>query len=203
MSRRLRSAVYGIMLGRGDHAKILRIVSLKTGYKSDSHAAGEEGIFAISFLPASPARITKDVDIRRPEVETFHNVAPSRLHCEVVLGSRLDADDDRHLVNQGVVESSRKPNGLRKNGGGPRIGDTVQSLAPPVVLRHIKPRNCPRLVHELGSLFLESHAADEVVNPDVDRLAGILIGSAGIGLGGTGSDDEGEKKGGETEPEAS
>ena len=39
--------------------------------------AGQEGIFAVGFLPAAPAWIAKDVDVGRPDVEAFVDVAPS------------------------------------------------------------------------------------------------------------------------------
>ena len=37
--------------------------------------AGEERIFAVGFLAAAPARIAKDVDVGRPEIEALEDLA--------------------------------------------------------------------------------------------------------------------------------
>ena len=69
VAERLGAAVHGVVLGRGDDAEVAGIVALHAADESDSHAAGEEGIFAVGFLAAAPAGIAKDVDIGRPEGE--------------------------------------------------------------------------------------------------------------------------------------
>ena len=68
-------------------------------------------------------------------------------HSLVVLGAGFGADHDRHLVDQGIVKGGRQPDGLRKNGGGTSIGNTVQSLTPPVVSGYLKVGNGSCLVH--------------------------------------------------------
>src|SRR5207249_1942382 len=78
---------------------------------------GEEWIFAVGLLATTPARIAKDIDIWRPEVEAFHDVAASGSHRLVMLGPSLGADYNRHFVDRGNVESSRQANRLRKHGG--------------------------------------------------------------------------------------
>ena len=78
VARGLGPAVHGIMFGRGDHPVICGIVALQAGDERDAHAPGEERIFAIGFLAASPARIAKDVDVGRPEIEAFEDVARVR-----------------------------------------------------------------------------------------------------------------------------
>src|SRR6266568_1612236 len=55
VTRRLRAAVHGKMLGRRNHAVIFRIVSLHSRNKRDAHLRSEEWIFAVGFLAASPA----------------------------------------------------------------------------------------------------------------------------------------------------
>src|SRR3974390_1854433 len=65
---RLRPAVYGVVLRCGNHAVVLGIIALHTGDEGDAHAAGKKRIFSVSFLPASPARIAKNIDCWCPEV---------------------------------------------------------------------------------------------------------------------------------------
>ena len=144
-----RPAVHGIMFGRGDHAVILRIVALQSGDECHAHAAGQEGIFAVGFLAAAPAWIAKNVDVGRPEIQAFHDVAPSGAHGLIVLGAAFGADDDRHLMNQRGIKCRSQPDGLRKYSGGASIGDAVQSLTPPVICGNLQPRNRARLVHQL------------------------------------------------------
>ena len=104
VTRRLRAAVHGEMFRSRDHPVILRVVTLQSGDESHSHAAGKVRIFAVGFLAASPARVAEDVDIRRPEVEPFHDVAASGFDRLIMLGARFGTDDDRHLVNQRLIE---------------------------------------------------------------------------------------------------
>src|SRR5690242_14845756 len=56
MAQRLRATVNGKVLGRGNNFQVFGIVALQAGYKSNSDAAGEERVFAVSFLAAAPAR---------------------------------------------------------------------------------------------------------------------------------------------------
>ena len=77
VARRLRPAVHGIVLRCRNGQVVLRIVALQSGHVGNAHAAGEEGIFAVGFLTAAPARIAKDVQIRRPEIEASHDAGVS------------------------------------------------------------------------------------------------------------------------------
>ncbi len=176
--RRLRPAVHREMLRRRDHAKILRIISLQSGYERHTHAPGEKRIFSVRLLSTPPARIAEDIDIRRPEIQPLHNVAPPRPHRLVVLCPSFRPDDDRHLVNQRIIKRGRQPDRLGKHGRRSGIGNAVQRLTPPVVIRHLQVGNCPRLVHQLRSLLLQGHALDQIVHPDVDGLGRVQIHGA-------------------------
>ena len=86
VARRLRPAVYGIVLRGCNGQVVLRIVTLQSGHISDTHAAAEEGIFAVGLLTATPARIAEDVQIRRPEIEApMIPVCPSRAFCTCLM----------------------------------------------------------------------------------------------------------------------
>ena len=71
----LGAAVDGIMLGCCNDFEIAGIISLQSFHKSNSDTAGEERIFPIGFLPASPAGIPENVDVWRPERQPLVNPA--------------------------------------------------------------------------------------------------------------------------------
>ncbi len=78
---RLGAAVYGVVLGSRNDTIVFWIVALHAGNKRHAHARRQKWIFAVSFLTASPSRITKDVDVRRPEVQPFEDVAMPIAHA--------------------------------------------------------------------------------------------------------------------------
>src|SRR6185503_3603880 len=69
--QRFRPAVHRVMLARGHRAKMLEIVALYSSDESNTHAAGQEWIFSVGLLSPSPARITEDVDVWRPEGQSI------------------------------------------------------------------------------------------------------------------------------------
>ena len=153
----------------------MRIVALHAGHKRHAHVPCQKRIFAIRLLPAAPARIAEDVDVRRPEIQPLENVAVPRAHILRMLDAPLGADVDGHLVNLRRVEGRAKPDRLGKLRR-PIHRHAVQSLAPPVVRRHIQPRNRARLVHQLRSLLFERHPLHQVGSALLRRQAGVQIG---------------------------
>ena len=77
-----------------------------------AHAAGEERIFAVSFLAAAPARVAEDVDVGRPEVEALEDVAMAGADGLHVMDAAFGADGDGHLVDRGGVEGGGEADGL-------------------------------------------------------------------------------------------
>src|SRR5436190_1811493 len=69
VTRGFRPAVNSEMLRCGDNSKVVRIVSLHSGDERHSQAPAQEGIFSIGLLPAAPAWVAKDIDIRGPEIQ--------------------------------------------------------------------------------------------------------------------------------------
>src|SRR4029079_11611946 len=114
-----------------DRLEIFRVVTLQTRHKRNSHSTGQIGILAVSFLPASPARVAKNIDIGRPEIETFVDIPPSCADSLIVLGSSFLSNRRRHLMNQGSVERCGQPDRFRKDGGSSRTGNAMQSFTPP------------------------------------------------------------------------
>src|SRR5262249_43542491 len=157
MPRWLRPAVHRIMFRCRDHAEILRIISLQSCHKRDTHASSQKRIFAVSFLPASPSWIAEYIDIRRPEIESLHDVPPSCSNGLLVFRPSLSPDDNRHLVNERIVKSSRQAHGFRKNCGRTSISNTVERFAPPVISWDPEIGDSPRLIDQLLGLLLQTH----------------------------------------------
>ena len=173
--RRFRPAVHRVVFRRRDHAEILGIIALQPGYKSDAHATCQERIFAVSFLSSSPARIAKDIDIRRPKIQSFHDVAPAGLYCLLVFRASLRPNHDGHIVDERVVKSRGESDGFWKDCCGAGICDPVQRLAPPVVCRNLQFRDSACLVHQLGGLLFERHPLNQVIDALIDGLRRIQI----------------------------
>jgi len=66
--RRLRAVVHGIVLGRRDHAVVLRVFALHAGHKGHTQPRGQKRVLAGGLLSASSTGIAKDVDVGRPEI---------------------------------------------------------------------------------------------------------------------------------------
>ena len=113
------------VLRRRDDLKIFRIVTLQSRNEGHSHASGEVWIFTVRFLATPPARITEDIDIRRPEIQPLVDVPPAGSNCLGVLGPRFATNSGCHLMNQGSVEAGSEANWLRKHSGGPSACDTM------------------------------------------------------------------------------
>ncbi len=168
----LRTAVHGVVLGSGDDAVVMRIVALHAGDKGHAHARGQKRVFAVGLLAAAPAGIAKDIDVGRPEVETFKDVAVACSHRLHMLDAALDADGRGHLVDGRSVEGGGQADGLRKFCGSV-AHDAVQRLAPPVVGGHVKPGNGTRLIYQLRDLLIQLHAAYQVGCALLRRQAGV------------------------------
>src|SRR5260370_8947780 len=67
MARRLRTAVDSKVFWRGHGLQIFRIITLETGHERDADSRSQVRVLAVRFLPASPARIAKDIDVGSPD----------------------------------------------------------------------------------------------------------------------------------------
>src|SRR5438045_3214123 len=79
----LRPTVHREMFRRRYRFQILRVISLETGHEGNGHPTCQKRILTIGFLAAAPARISEDVDVRRPEIQAI------MLAISIVLGARL------------------------------------------------------------------------------------------------------------------
>src|ERR1700691_2352362 len=137
------------MFGCRNHSEIFRVFSLHSGDESDSHPSSKIWIFAIGFLTTSPAWIPEYVNVRRPEIQAFHNVAAPGKDGLVVFRPGLCAYHNCHFVDQRSIKGGSESNRLRKNSGSSGISNSVQGFAPPVVRGHLQPRDGSSLAHQL------------------------------------------------------
>src|ERR1019366_1844058 len=101
----------------GHRLDVIRVVALQTPDEGDAEARGEEGVFAVSFLAAAPARVAEDVDVRRPkrEAEVLRAVAVVFGAVIIVFRARLGGDDVGFLMHERRVPGRRHADGLRKH----------------------------------------------------------------------------------------
>src|SRR4030081_491547 len=126
MARRLRAAVYGIVLGGGDQLQVFGIVALDAADKRDAHAAGEERIFSVGLLAAAPTRIAKNVDVGGPKSESEEHLVVVFAHSLVVLGTRFGGDGLAHAMHKIRVPSGGHADDLWEVRGVARKSDAVQ-----------------------------------------------------------------------------
>src|ERR1017187_9333511 len=126
MGSHIRSTVNGEVFGRGNRFEIMGGVALHSPDECCSHLSRQKGVFSVSFLPASPPRIAKNINIRRPICEPKIIevvVLPLRL---VVLGAALYCNHPAFAMDEVGVPGGSHSNGLGKHGGISRTPHAVQ-----------------------------------------------------------------------------
>jgi hypothetical protein len=117
VSQTLGTAVYGIVLGAGGGFERFAVGSLKPFNESHAHPRCEIRVFAVCLMSASPARITENIYVGRPECKPFVYIMIALLLVRAVFGASFVADDAGCLVYQFGIECCRQPYSLRENGG--------------------------------------------------------------------------------------
>ncbi len=184
VAKRFGTTVNGVMLGSGNGFEIVRIVALQAGDEGYAEASREERIFTVGFLAASPARITEDIYVGRPESETV-------IAAEVVVGDGVvvfGASFGGNNVGDGVKEigvpGGGETDGLREDGGDAGASYAVEAFVPPVVGGNLETRDGGSDVLHLGNFFFDGEAGDEVGDTLVDGERGVEIRrSGGLRLG--------------------
>ncbi len=157
----LRSRVHRIMLRRCNRLVIVRIIPLQSLDKVDSEAAGKERIFAIRLLTATPARVTEDIDVGRPDIKSEINTMDALAQCFTIFRASLRADRRRHITHQRHVPHCCEANRLWEHRRIAGARNAVQSLAPPIVRRHSQSRDRRGMILHLRYLFLQRHLAHQ------------------------------------------
>src|SRR6516164_834403 len=125
MALGLWTAMYSVVLGRGDHLEVLRIIALQAGHKGDAQLRGQEGILTVGFLASPPTWVAENVDVGRPEGESVVDAVIIVSLRLAVLGPRLSRNNLGLSVNQVGVPGGRHADGLREHRGISRSGDSV------------------------------------------------------------------------------
>src|SRR5947199_5946229 len=105
-----------VMLRRGDDFEVARVVALQALDESDAHARRQVRVFAVSLLPASPSRVTEDVDVRRPEGQPLVTPAIALTHELIILRTRLCRDNIGDPLHEISIPSCGETDGLWENG---------------------------------------------------------------------------------------
>ena len=179
MAKGLRAAVNGIVFRSGNGLEVMEILALKAGDKSDAESCGEEGIFAVGFLPASPARIAKDVDVGGPEGETVVAAGVVVESSVVIFGTGFGGDDAGDTVEEIGIPGGGETDGLRENGSDAGARDAMEAFVPPVVGGDVETRDGGSDVLHLGDFFFEGEAGKEIVDALVDGERGVEVGWSG------------------------
>jgi len=187
------AAVNGEVFGSGNGFEVTRVVTLQAVDESDAKTRGEERIFAVSFLAASPARIAEDIDVGRPEGET---VVASGVVVEdgvVVFAASFGRDGVGDVVEEVGVPCGGEADGLREDSGRAGTSDAVETFVPPVIRRNVETRDGGGDVLHLRDFFFEGEAGDQVVDALIDGERGVEVGRRGLGAGENGKKSEEEK----------
>ena len=155
-----RPGMDGEMLGAGGgfEAVPVPLQALGVGY---AHPGGQVRVLPEGLLAAAPAGIAENVDVRAPEGEALVNIPVAVGGGGVVLGAALGGGDAAQLFDQLVVKGCAQADGLGEHRRRAGAGHPVQGFVPPVILRHVQPRDRRGIVNQLGRRFLQGHAADQ------------------------------------------
>ena len=178
----LGTAVHGKVLGAGQQlgifagAQLLSVhgLPLQSVDHGQSHALGQVGVLAIRLLAASPAGVTEDVDVGRPERQPLIALHVARLLGLLVLGAGLVADGGKHVVQQLVVPRGRHLGGDGEHGDKAVAPHAVQGLVPPLEGGNAQPRNGGRHVHHQHGFLLNGQPTQQVLSPFLGREGRIL-----------------------------
>ena len=129
------------VLGRRHRLQVSRIVALQAAAKGHGQARGEKWALAVGLVPASPARIAKDVDVGGPERESLVQAAVAFARVLVVLGARLVGNRRCHFVQPRDIPHGGQADGLGKDRGNSSPRHPVQPLVPPIVRGHAQARD--------------------------------------------------------------
>ena len=180
----LRPAVYGEVLGAGQqlavlaHPEVFALIAhtLQATHHGKAHPGGQVRVFAVGLLTASPAGVTKDVDVGSPERQALIAFDVAGTLCLLRLYAGLVADGSKDLMEQSVVPRCCHSHRNREYGGIAVAAYAMQGFVPPLELRNAETRNGRRRVHHQTDFLFECQSCQQIVSPLLRAKAGILIG---------------------------
>ena len=160
MPQCFRSRMHREMFGTGCCPHVLAI-PLNTADKPDRQHRCQERVLAVGLMSPAPAGIPENIDIRRPERNSFINIPVSIRSLRVVFGPAFHGNHLADFLHKVRIAGSRKTDRLRKNGCRPGSRDAVQCFVPPVVSRNVQPFNRGSIVAQLRGFFFKCHFRDQ------------------------------------------
>ena len=155
------------------------VVALQTPSERDGQRASVEGVLAVDLLGAAPARVAREVGVRRAYDQAGPLVLPALVEIARLLGLLgRDPPDELGIPRRAEAVGLRE---LRRRGGiaaapvaRPALRDTVVALD---VRRADDAEPWHRRAHcESVDLLGQGHAPDQVADPFLDRQVGVLEG---------------------------
>src|SRR5690606_20684430 len=92
VSQTLRSGVYCEVLCTSRGFEIVFILALQPLDEPHAETACQIRVFSVGLMPASPARITEDIHVWRPEGETLVDIRVAEFLLHVVLRTAFRRD---------------------------------------------------------------------------------------------------------------
>ena len=140
-----------------------------------SHARCQVGVFTVGLLSASPAGVTEDVDVGRPEREALVALDIAAVLGLLGLYTGLVADRRKHLVQQLVVPRGSHAHGDGEDGGIAVAAYAVQGFVPPLELGYAEARDSGRGVHHQFHFLVERQPREQVVGTLLGLELRILV----------------------------
>nr|BFE72987.1 hypothetical protein GCM10020092_062880 [Actinoplanes digitatis] len=161
------------VLERRRGAQVAGIVAAQARRVRGAEHPGQPRVLGVALLVASPARVAKRVDHRRPDVE------PGADGVLVVQPAHLVADRGADPAHQVGVPGAAEADGLREDGGLAEPGDAVQRLGAGAERPDAEAGYRGLVLVQQVDLLGEGEPGEQVCHPDRQRRAGVLEGAAG------------------------
>ena len=89
------------------------VIALHPDDVGNTHPSGQERVLAVGLMPATPARVAEDVDVRSPEIEPSERTrySPVGLHCPRMENTAFCTDVNGHLLDCSRANVAASPTG--------------------------------------------------------------------------------------------
>ena len=170
MPELLRSAVNRKMLCACRRLQVFS-VALNAPDKTHAKTPGQIRIFPIGFLSTTPATITENIDIRRPQCEALINIIVAFSPAGIELCACFGGDDISDLLHLISVKHCRHCDCLWKHRRRSCTRDAVESLIPPVIGRDPQPLHGWRIKAKHQRTLFQRHFGGQLFRPFLKRHA--------------------------------
>ena len=134
---RFRAAVHSIVFGAGRCFHHFP-VTLYALHEFHTESGGQIRVLTVSLMASSPAGVTENIHIGRPESQSFVNIPVSMFGILIVLCAAFCGYDIAHLFHFLIVESRSHTDSLGEHGSHTGPCHAVQGFIPVIISRHIQ-----------------------------------------------------------------